>query len=98
LDDRRVRLAVAAWSAIMLVVIEDFSTVTDWPAITAEMVAARFDGTVHRPGRRAIFGKPGRTPMMLNSRRLDRLREEHQSSEFRRHFLIPHLGTQKLHR
>ena len=45
LDDRRVRLAGAAWSAIMLLVVEDFGPDTDWQAMTADLLAARFDDT-----------------------------------------------------
>jgi AcrR family transcriptional regulator len=45
LDDRRVRMAVAAWSAVMLLVVEGFGPGTDWPVMTADAVAARFDDT-----------------------------------------------------
>ncbi len=41
--DRRVRIAVAAWSAVMLLVVEDFGPDTDWQAMTADTLAARFD-------------------------------------------------------
>ncbi len=43
LDDRRVRLAVAAWSAIMLVVVEDFDGIDNWQPVTVDTLAARFD-------------------------------------------------------
>jgi AcrR family transcriptional regulator len=45
LDDRRVRMAVAAWSAVMLLVVEGFDPDTDWPVMTADAIAARFDDT-----------------------------------------------------
>ncbi len=45
LDNRRVRMAVAVWSAIMLILVEDFASVADWRAINADTVAARFDNT-----------------------------------------------------
>jgi AcrR family transcriptional regulator len=44
-DDRRVRIAVAAWSAVLLLVVEDFGADTDWQAMTADTLAARFDAT-----------------------------------------------------
>jgi AcrR family transcriptional regulator len=43
--DRRVRTAVAAWSAVMLLVVEDFGPDTDWQAMTAATLAARVDDT-----------------------------------------------------
>lgn len=46
--DRRVELAVAVWSAIMLIVVEDFGLVTDWQAMTADAIAARVDDTFAR--------------------------------------------------
>jgi AcrR family transcriptional regulator len=45
IDDRRVRTVVAAWSAVMLLVVEGFGPGTDWPVMTADTVAARFDDT-----------------------------------------------------
>ena len=45
LDDRRVDLAIAVWSAIALVAVADFGPDTDWQAITIDMIVARIDDT-----------------------------------------------------
>jgi AcrR family transcriptional regulator len=44
-DERRVRLAGAAWSAIMLLVVEDFGPDTDWQSMTGDLLVARLDDT-----------------------------------------------------
>ncbi len=44
-DDRRVDLAIAVWSAIALVAVADFGPDTDWQAITIDMIVARIDET-----------------------------------------------------
>ncbi len=44
-DDRRVHLAIAVWSAIALVAVADFGPDTDWQAMTIDMIVARIDDT-----------------------------------------------------
>jgi hypothetical protein len=40
-----VRMAVAAWSAVMLLMFEDLSSDTDWQTMTADTIAPRSDNT-----------------------------------------------------
>lgn len=45
LDDRKLHLAIAVWSAIMLTALSDLGPDTDWQEVTAEMLVARLDDT-----------------------------------------------------
>jgi AcrR family transcriptional regulator len=45
LDDRRLHLAMAVWSAIMLTAYAEFGPSTDWPHVTVDVLATRLEDT-----------------------------------------------------
>ena len=66
-DDRKVHLAIAVWSAIALTAVADFGPHTDWQAITIDMIIARIDDTFAQFGeliarvRQPVASLPGET-------------------------------------
>lgn len=45
LDDRRLHLTIAVWSAILLTALDDLGPDTDWPQVTVDMLTARLEDT-----------------------------------------------------
>ena len=66
-DDRRARLAVAAWSAIMLLVVEDLGN-TDWQVMTADTLAARVDDTIAQFVELVAASSPASPPPSVSDR------------------------------
>jgi AcrR family transcriptional regulator len=45
LDDRKLHLAIAVWSAILLTALADLGPNTDWPHVTVDMLVTRLEDT-----------------------------------------------------
>jgi len=45
LDDRKLHLVVAVWSAMLLTALDDLGPNTDWPHMTVDMLVARLEDT-----------------------------------------------------
>lgn len=45
IEDRKVHLAIAVWSAIAVMAVADYGPDTDWRAVTIDMIIARIDDT-----------------------------------------------------
>jgi AcrR family transcriptional regulator len=45
LDDRKLHLAIAVWSAILLTALGDLGPDTDWPHVTVDMLVTRLEDT-----------------------------------------------------
>jgi hypothetical protein len=65
--DRRMRLAVAAWSAIMLLVVEDLGN-TDWQVMTADTLATRVDDTFAQLVELVAASSPASPPPSVSDR------------------------------
>ena len=45
LDDRKLHLAIAVWSAVLLTALDDLGPNTDWQHVTVDMLVARLEDT-----------------------------------------------------
>ena len=59
LDDRKLHLAIAVWSAILLTAVGDLGPDTDWPTTTVDLLIARLEETFAQfAGLRAALSVP----------------------------------------